>query len=157
MSGNWTNIYVTYATAVVQKKIGTTSKNCPFFFRTPFGQKQRASIPHAQSSSLFLWKKQQKEIISFQELFTLSKYQVLTELYECECFPVLIFCCQNEPFLAEIALAGLFIVLKNRGNNLLKKMIPFFTRKCILKHCVWIRSFINIRHHVSLIGITIVQ
>ena len=51
-----------------EKKIGKTVKNCSCL------NKNRASRGHAQNEAQFFFWKQQKEIISFQELFILSKY-----------------------------------------------------------------------------------
>ena len=59
-----------------EKKIGETSEKIASLGRTC---KKGVIMGHAQNNKLF-WQKEQKQIISFQKLFILSKYNGLAEL-----------------------------------------------------------------------------
>ena len=71
MSGNSINIYNACYNVVLPEKL---KKKKIAQVRTALREKQSQHGPHSKSSSTFSWKQEQK-IISFQELFILSKYQ----------------------------------------------------------------------------------
>ena len=77
MLGHWINIYNLFYHIVVLKK-----KLLKIVLLGHYLGKNWASMSHTQNEAKFFFWKQQKKIISFQELFALSKYHTFWLRYE---------------------------------------------------------------------------